>query len=382
MSNFNLKNYQKISGDEHIERRLRNEHGNIPNEINEGQLEKARATEPTELTEKQLEKVRSGGANEITEKRLDTDKAKFANSYRNPSAYEGDINKLEEKRLTNDPVEKEKYEDASETPKGLRWWDEAPKSPDGLKLAQKKNEKIAQSTEFLDSVEITGDISLPELPVGAAHPSKEEFSITEGAPADPNLYIIKQKYLSAVVPGVYIVLSYDPNYYQGNIEAIKQAAYERIEEYDEDLANLITYDDFSSPEEDGVEGTIALRVFGDKFAPLVEAHQTGGTPLAPDVFEEVSYEEKDVEGTPMVVGSVSINANVTENNKDNIVEEALAFINQSHEELNLQKESLDLSRLKQGQIGFAISAPIVAASLKEEFPIRDVTAQTSGIKKK
>ena len=381
MSNFNLKNYQKIIGDEHIERRLRNEHGNIPNKINEGQLEKARVTEPTELTEKQLEKVRSGGVDEITERRLDTDKAKFANSYRNPSAYEGDINKLEEKRLMNDPVEKEKYQDASVTPKGLRWWDEAPKSPDGLKLAQKKNEKIAQSTEVLDPVEITGDIPLPEWSEDMNYFPPEEFPIEEEEGADPNLYIIKQRYYNDVVPAIYIVLSYDPNYYQGNIEAIKIAAYEKIEEYDEDLAKIITHDDFSDPKEDGGKGTIALRFLGDSLSPLVEAHHSGGTPLAPDVFEEVSYEEKDVEGTPMIVGSVSINTTVTENNKDNIVEEALTFINQSHDGLNLQKESLDLSRLKQGQIGFAIGAPIVTASSKEEFPIRDITAQISDIKK-
>jgi len=380
MSNFNLKNHQKISGDEHIERRLRNEHGNVPNEINEKQLERARATEPNELTEKQLEKVRTGGDDEVTERRLDTDKAKFANSYRNPSAYEGNINKLEEKRLTNDPVEKEKYEDASETPKGLRWWEEAPKSPDDLKLAQKKSKKIAQSTEFLDPIEIDDGIP-PEwhAVTDVDNPYGEEFPITEEGRPDPSLYIEKIKYLS--IPGVYMVLSYDPNYYRGNTEAIREAAYGKIEEYDKDLAKLITQDDFGSPEEDGDEGTITLRFIDDKVAPIAAAHRAGGTPLAPDVFEEVSYEEKDVEGTPMVVGSISVNANITEDNKNNIVEEALTFINQSHDGLNLQKESLDLSRLKQGQIGFAISTPVVTASLKDEFLIRDVTAQSSGVKK-
>lgn len=32
------------------------------------------------------------------------------------------MNKLEEKRLLADPVEDEKYEDASVTPKQFRWW--------------------------------------------------------------------------------------------------------------------------------------------------------------------------------------------------------------------------------------------------------------------
>ena len=51
MSKFNLKNYQKISGDDHIERRLQDQHGNIPNEINEEQLESHRGTEETAPTQ-------------------------------------------------------------------------------------------------------------------------------------------------------------------------------------------------------------------------------------------------------------------------------------------------------------------------------------------
>jgi len=39
--------------------------------------------------------------------------------------------------LKNDPTEDEKYTDASEVPKGLRWWENV-KSPDGLKVANTK----------------------------------------------------------------------------------------------------------------------------------------------------------------------------------------------------------------------------------------------------
>ena len=128
---FNLKTYQKIDGDEHIDMRLEEARGNIPDVINEKQLEPYRAGENDVLTEKLLETKRIGEETEITEKRLDTHKPKFANKYRNPSAHEGDMNKLEEQRLQGDPVEKEKYEMASETPKQFRWW-EGVKSPDGL----------------------------------------------------------------------------------------------------------------------------------------------------------------------------------------------------------------------------------------------------------
>lgn len=149
---FNLKTYVKISGDDHIEKRLRDEHEEAPNEINEKQLENYRTTEPDVLTEKQLEKQRGGNkeSDELPEKRLDTDKAKFANNYRNPSAYKGDISKLEEKRLASDPVEKEKYKDASVTAPKLRWWEKTD-DPMGMKLARGKRwHKKAQFGEEED----------------------------------------------------------------------------------------------------------------------------------------------------------------------------------------------------------------------------------------
>ena len=116
---FNLKNYKKTNGDEHIDRRLEEQRSEAPNVINEKQLEDYRATESNVSIEKMLEDSRTGEETEVTEKRLDTHKSKFANKYRNPEAFEGDINKLEEQRLNGEPVENEKYDLASETPKQL-----------------------------------------------------------------------------------------------------------------------------------------------------------------------------------------------------------------------------------------------------------------------
>jgi len=153
---FNLKTYVKISGDDHIEKRLRDEHGDEPNEINEKQLESHRGSEPDTLTEKQLEKQRGGSkeSEELPEKRLDTNRAKFANKYRNPSAYKGDINKLEEKRLANNPVEKEKYENASVTAPKLRWWEKTD-DPMGMKLAKK--EKWQKKAQFGEEDDWAGE---------------------------------------------------------------------------------------------------------------------------------------------------------------------------------------------------------------------------------
>jgi len=116
------------------------------NEKNKGEKEKNIITEkqldenrfPVEETtlEGLLEKTRTGSAYSTTEALLDNTKANFDIKFRDESAYSGDINKLEEKRLANNPVEDEKYESLSEVPKKLRWWEG--KSPDGLKVANKK----------------------------------------------------------------------------------------------------------------------------------------------------------------------------------------------------------------------------------------------------
>ena len=136
-SKFNLKDYRKVNGDDMIEYRLNEENkGNVePDTINESQLEGNRVGEPNTTLEGLLNQNRKASNDfMITERGLDTKKASFDGQYRNPSAYEGDIGKLEEKRLLNSPVEDEPYETASKTPAGLRWW-EINKSKNDLDLA-------------------------------------------------------------------------------------------------------------------------------------------------------------------------------------------------------------------------------------------------------
>ena len=160
MANFKIKlaakpQTAKDVGDDHITRRLeREQHGNIPNEITDAQLDDYHFDVTEVLTEKQLEKVRSGSAETVTEKNLDDTKPKFSITFRNKESHTGDINKLEELRLSKKPTEDEKYEDASVVPPKLRWWEV--KSPDGLKIASSdtKKKKLAQweSTVELDNL--------------------------------------------------------------------------------------------------------------------------------------------------------------------------------------------------------------------------------------
>ena len=153
MSKFEFKLYETIDGDAHIMQRLEDaHHGNIPNEITEGQLDDYHFDVTEVTTEKLLDKVRSGSADVVTEKNLNDAKGKFGVKNRNESAFEGDMNQVEKKRLSGDKTEDEKYEIASGTPKKLRWWEI--KSPDGLKIASSPRRITAQNmSEFAVDVE-------------------------------------------------------------------------------------------------------------------------------------------------------------------------------------------------------------------------------------
>ena len=155
MAKFNLKTYIKINGDEHIESRLDQDRGSIPKVIEEKQLEEGRVPESNVIMEKLLDKTRTQEATTVTELQLNNNDVALKDSSvtRDLSTFDGDINKIEEQRLANDPVEKEKYIDANETPKKLRWWEDT-KSPDGLKLTKNDKEIKQAQLSLVDEEDI------------------------------------------------------------------------------------------------------------------------------------------------------------------------------------------------------------------------------------
>lgn len=388
---FNLKTYQKIDGGEHIDMRLKETRKEAPDVINEKQLESYRGTEANVVVEKLLEQKRTGEDTEITEKRLDTHDAKFANKYRNPAAHEGDMNKLEEQRLQGDPVEKEKYELASKTSEQFRWW-EGVKSPDGLKLAknekdnQKKNiiarkkrdvefeepqEKTEEMTfdkprwqemgEYVEEKEEKDPVAISDVP--------EDFSVIENKSLDlsKEMFVKKEKYLPNKNPNlsaVYIVLSFDPSGFSGNEDDIKQAALEKVLTIKPELSGLISIDNFGEINEDAGEGTIKLRAFGEEFDSIVRKTPANAVPSAikPDIelseetmpIEEISYEEKDMEGTPTAIGRVTVNTSVTTDNRDSIIEDVIKFVRNKHPNIEVEVDSLDLSDIDQGEIRYMV----------------------------
>ena len=134
---FKFKVYEKIDGNDAIEYRLNKEKPiyEEANEVNEAQLEDYReGTEDTTIEGLLNQKRKASTDFEVVERQLETGKGMFGTKYRNSDTYEGDINKLEEKRLLNKPVEEEKYETASETTPKLRWW-EVDKKKNDLDIA-------------------------------------------------------------------------------------------------------------------------------------------------------------------------------------------------------------------------------------------------------
>jgi len=394
---FNLKNYKKTNGDDHIDMRLQEQHGNIPNVINEKQLEEYRATEPNQLVEKQLDRVRTGAGTKIVEKMLDSEKSKFANKYRNPSAYSGNVNKLEEKRLKNKPVEKEEYTAASETPKQLRWWENV-KSPDGLKLAgTTKQIKVAQE----ETEEMTFDKPRWGEVEDEVKPDKidqEDFDINDVVPADeihkdPVMEIVKEKLLPNKDPAlsaIYYVVSYDIDDFGSNEDKIKTAALSKILSTNPGLSGLISADDMSVREIGG-EGVVSLRALGPEFEKVVnpqpEIASEPSVSKSPDFaedggFREISYKEENIDGTPMIIGRIRIDPDIeiTMVNREKIIQDTLDFIRSKHSDLEIEEESLDLVDLNSGVIGFVVAAPINVTEAESDFKI--VVADTTPAKKK
>jgi hypothetical protein len=102
-----------------------------PTSISEKQLDAQRTDGKALPIEARLDKVRTGSAETLTEERLDSSKSKLV-KHRNAEASAGDINKLEEQRLANKPVEKEVAKPASE---GRKMGDFSVSKEEKLRLA-------------------------------------------------------------------------------------------------------------------------------------------------------------------------------------------------------------------------------------------------------
>jgi len=106
--------------EDHTERRLRTNFDVYSTSVvksMEGLLEESRTEKDSNtVTEDQLETERNGTRHALTEKLMDTESAPFGNVLRQ-NVGSGEVPPLEAKRLSDEPIEKEKYESANKKPK-------------------------------------------------------------------------------------------------------------------------------------------------------------------------------------------------------------------------------------------------------------------------
>ena len=404
MSIFNLKKSaakKKVDdSDKGIPARLNEDHGGEKDTITEKQLETEGyyALEPDVTTEKQLDDVREGESHALPEKRLDDSKSKLY-KHRNPSAYEGDINKLEEKRLAGKPTEDEKYKPASSTPKKMRWWEA--KSPDGLKIASnKKQTKEAQAEYFENNPErwkdeFWGDEatdpvapSAPSMPKPIEEPVPEEI---DDAALTGVMKIEAVKSGLDPLPHVYLRLSYDPSFYEGAEDYAKETALETALDAYPELRGLVNIDEVKVQ-----DGTAHLRLLGDNLIPAITKMQEEGDVESGDgnYKFKLDVNVSNQTGTPTAMGTLTFDSPSDDIDVDKLLEEAVAYVEATRPELVLDVDSFDLDKVLEGVLPFMAqveedvsgASPVVKTEPDfdiEETPVVPITAQAArGLKKK
>ena len=183
------------------------------------------------------------------------------------------------------------------------------------------------------------------------------------------IFVKKEKYLPNSNPelsGIYMLLTFDPDAFGGSEEEIKQAALDKVLTVKPELSGLISVDNFGEIQEGIDEGTVNLRAWGPEFAPIVEKKPLNIVPSAPSrrtkmelseeeaPIEEMSYEEKNIEGTPMAIGRIMVNSPVTSENREDIVKDIVGFIQSKHPHLDIEQDSLDLSDIERGDVRYMV----------------------------
>lgn len=333
MATYNLaKSKEKDLSDTHTEMRLKDQHTETPEVVTEKQLDKKDHEGETDVTtEKQLEKVRTGGADKIIEKNLSDSKGMFG-KLRNEETAKGDINKLEEKRLSEKKTEDEKYSASSDTPKQVRWWDNLKKSNSSVTVKTAQTD-VEEGHEFdpevsfgrlknvdpdEEGVDPDTDLSGRLDPAALAIEEQEgqkEFEAEEGQ----SMFVAKNKEGKAPMPHINMELTFDSEDFDDEM-AIREAALAKVLEVRPNLAGKIDVDNFSSVLESGDESKIRLLLVGDEYFAPAEGMEES----AP--FTKIEHEEVDLGGTPMTVGKVTLGPQTEAMDEDALLQGVADYI--------------------------------------------------------
>jgi hypothetical protein len=84
-------------------------------------------------------------------------------------------------------------------------------------------------------------------------------------------------------------------------------------------------------------------------------------------IREISFQEIDLEGTPMSVGRVKIDEPITEENKSEVLNKIVDFVKSKHPRLEIDIDSLDTKDIERGEIRFIVATPISPGSISPGF---------------
>jgi hypothetical protein len=356
---FNLKKFAEKSneGNKHTEQRLKSEHSEAPTSITQKQLEKDRVPEKNSTMEALLESKRLGSSDKIIEKGLNDSKGGL-HKHRNAEAHSGNLNKVEQQRLSKKPQEKEKYEAASSTPSNKRWWD---------KLKASANKKVVTASDELDfeggdrwnrmndsawsGADEDGVLEDQEFDLDVIDSPDEDvvndnggkpLSIAEVRPVD-----------SPIGKGLYAVLDITQSGAQLSPEELQEAAYNMV--IDEGYGYLANVSGFT-PESFKVKADqVVARLFGDEFYPKGNMAEESDPDLMGDnPFIVSDLQQTDVDG--IVLGTVNVDPQsmelVQSMDDDDVRSQVMDAILAKHDNISVESDGLDLEKLLSGEISF------------------------------
>jgi len=359
MSKFNLK--KKLNLDETITKRLSVDHDEAPQVITEKQLDGDRIPEKEVILEKLLDSKRTGSADRIIEKNLNDTKGQFG-PLRNPKTYNGNINKIEEKRLAGDKTEDEKYEAASTTPKIQRWWDHLKQSSSSKAVRVAARPVLLDSWGEQDAWKELEDQTRGQEPEEGLIPDRDpsnEFMgnlkdseiDTETDPLTSKMDIVKHRESKNPIPAVYFSLEFDPFDFDDNIEEAKLAAMEKILELNPNLEGKISPDDIKPTLKGGIEvpGQFSVRLIGPEYFSSDNKKMLSG----------LSIEQVDVGGTPVIVGKLNVGPQAKVMDHEALIKAISDYVTQQDDSIDITalENSLNLSAIDSGEVTFAIGAP-------------------------
>ena len=312
-----------------------------PEVITEKQLKKDSKPEETATMEKLLESVRTNiGADALTERRLDNEKSPMGSKYRDPKAYEGDINKLEEKRIQAGKVEDEKYKPSSEISKKMRWWEnlkpaKADKSANSIYTL-----KTAQGLDFSDESRFkrfkgNDENDFVENDVGAIGEERDvdeteeddnenddilgspEGTVKEPTVDTSKLYLkknVKNVSEETGINSLFIDFSYNNADFISDTDAIASAMAKVLEMYPFLHGQIETTDFMVKKQGKLPHSDVLLRLvdFDDSKQPEYESP-----------FAEITLSNKDIGGTDHIVGSVKLSPTLVLDFSDKMFTEGL-----------------------------------------------------------